>query len=134
MLTKAIMRVLDAHPDLSTYGWKFVSSAGWNDGDAFEWNRAKTTSRSFTYQVRKAVDYIEAEGLGKVGSYDLKHRVERWLADKGRPGYISNGAVIVAALVLGYGITRDENCPNCRFSARHRQAASPTQVQQGGPA
>lgn len=54
------------------------------------------------------------------GSYELKHRVERLLrADPGVRGYVSNGQLIVAALVLGVPVRRyGDSSPNVLIGLR----------------
>ena len=46
---------------------------------------------------------------GEFHSYALKHRVERWsrLLQLSRQHYVSNGAMIAAALAFGWGARRD---------------------------
>lgn len=39
-----------------------------------------------------------------VSSYSLKHRAEHWGKDNGMEPYVSNGALIAAALLLGLAI------------------------------
>ncbi|MFJ4017313.1 hypothetical protein [Microbacterium sp. NPDC090014] len=52
-----------------------------------------------------------------VSSYEMKHTVERLLAPMGL--YVSNGAVILAATMIGLPIVRfDENSPNVSIGVR----------------
>lgn len=46
-----------------------------------------------------------------MGSYGLKHYVERHIG-----GYVSNGELIVAMLLLEYKMKRIEDSPNCFFN------------------
>lgn len=111
-----IERVMADEPDLSTYGYKFASRDAWNDGVKFESYRALMGTPDFERQVETALAYINAKGIGKLGSYGLKHKVERWAAERGAPQYISNGAAICAAIIAGYSPRREPNSPNCGFT------------------
>ena len=108
-----IIRVVAENPDLSAYGWRFRTGSLWNDGDAFARHREQMLSQDFEQQVRASLAYLGTRRIPtKVGSYGAKHLVERWA---GR--YVSNGALIVAAILAGYRVVRDDNSPNCGFSA-----------------
>jgi hypothetical protein len=43
------------------------------------------------------------------GSYGLKHLAERWGRDNGLEPYITNGALIVAAVALGFKVIRQSS-------------------------
>ena len=63
-------------------------------------------------------------GWLRVGSYGLKHVIERanWTEDNNR--YVSNGEGIVAMMLCGYKPSwskRDNSDPNCQFSVRARR-------------
>lgn len=111
-----VSAVIEAHPDLSSYGWRFPSRSGWNDGERFEHYRAETATEDFRRQVATCRAYIRAKRIGKCSSYALKHSVEHWVRDRGHPQYITNGAAIVAALMLDYSPVREMNSPNCWFT------------------
>jgi hypothetical protein len=50
-----------------------------------------------------------------VNSYSLKHAAENWGARHGMRAYISNGALIVAAVELGLAVRPyGPDCPNVR--------------------
>src|SRR5437879_415103 len=54
-------------------------------------------------QVQTAVAYLRQfrpTARGTYSSYDLKHRAERWGGKLGMSSYITNGAMIAAALLL----------------------------------
>lgn len=110
-----ILRVMTDEPDLSTYGFKFHSRDGWNDGEKFAKYRALMETPDFERQVDTALDYIRVRGIGKHGSYSLKHKAERHGAATGMSSYVSNGAAIVAAVIAGYAVRREPNSPNCGF-------------------
>jgi len=54
-------------------------------------------------------------------SYTLKHQAERWGRRNGYFGYVSNGAVIVAAILCGFTILRLDNDPNCMFPEKDNE-------------
>ena len=70
-------------------------------------------------QFRTACEYYHEFGLDKgVGSYGLKHRIERWgmtLERGGLTGYVTNGCAIAAAVMCGYKTVRMKDSPNCGF-------------------
>lgn len=47
-----------------------------------------------------------------LSSYGIKHSIERWCALNGRPTYIANGQVVVAAIFLGLKIAKFAGSPN----------------------
>lgn len=61
-------------------------------------------------QVKSCLEFLAPHGKRKtinrnISSYGLKHAVERWLRSNGSDAYfcyVSNGALIMAALELGY--------------------------------
>lgn len=127
-LPRLISNAVEAMPDLSTYGFRFSQRSGeqWNEGDAFERNRARMFSDDFAWQVMTALACLRAEHpreyalrVVKRSSYGLKHSVEWWVRREGYPptlsNYVSNGALIVAAYIDGWKIAREENSPNCGF-------------------
>ena len=68
-------------------------------------------------QVAACVDWLRKNAKpsknmrSSANSYALKHRAER---DVGQ--YVSNGALIKAALSLGYRYRRENQSPNCIFN------------------
>ena len=126
-LPAKISNVIKDMPDLSSYGFRFRQRSGeaWNDGENFDRFRAEMASADFAWQVQTAAECILTDhprGYGlhiaRSGSYTLKHAVEGWVRRSGRSDlsrYVSNGAFIVAAYLVGWKIVRYPNCPNCTF-------------------
>lgn len=107
----ALARCIEANPDLSAYGWRFRDRRNWNNGEAFAANRDQMHTEDFAQQVECALTYLRTHRIPKgAGSYGMKHRAENASGQ-----YVSNGAFIVAAILTGYQIQRDDNSPNCGF-------------------
>ena len=67
-------------------------------------------------EINTAAEYILSHDIPDWWtSYTLKHQAEHWGRRNGYCGYVSNGAVIVAAILCGFTILRLENDPNCTF-------------------
>lgn len=102
MTTRAeVDRVLNAFPGLGVHG--------------FEVNPPMLPGPDFHEQVTRvrcwfAVAPQRRALLTKRNSYFWKHRVE-----EATSRYISNGAVIVAAVLEGFEPIRSNPGPNCRF-------------------
>jgi hypothetical protein len=68
--------------------------------------------------VETAIAFLKLFGStkrGTIGSYTLKHDCENWGSKNGRSPYVSNGALIIAALELGLPVEEfpDQwSCPN----------------------
>ena len=62
--------------------------------------------------MRTAVEFLTTCGAiyskADHGSYALKHSAERWGERNGLEGYVSNGALIAAALHLGFLVRPDD--------------------------
>lgn len=111
-LREQIDALMSAHGDLSAYGWAFRNRYGWNTGSEFERNRAQMLKADFERQVAVCLAWLLEHRIPRgAGSYGAKHRVEN---DVGV--YVSNGALITAALLAGYAVDRDFNSPNCGFA------------------
>jgi hypothetical protein len=76
--------------------------------------------------VKRAVQLLDGAPRARscrVGSYGLKHTLERWLTlREGRHVYVSNGAAILACRLLGFplkvlklGSARNRNSPNANI-------------------
>lgn len=108
-----IGRLLEAHPDLGYFGYLCRG----DDREKFAEARPWLTSVG-AREVETCLEYLALVGKNQtarrgVGSYHLKHRVESWLIQSGRGGYVSNGAFIVAALLADVPLRRDAGTPNC---------------------
>lgn len=109
-----IRKVLLAHPDLGYFGYLCPG----DDREKFEEARRWLLGAPGHSEVECCMAYLALIGKNAsarrgVGSYHLKHRVESWLIQRGRGGYVSNGAFIVAALISAAPVRRDAGTPNC---------------------
>jgi hypothetical protein len=108
---KTIEQVLEEHPTLSANGFDSRRAA------SFEGTHQERVSEfhSVIEEVNECLDWLSDIRMIKTicysrGSYGLKHDVEN---DCGR--YISNGAFIMAALMRGYPMRRNDG-PNAWFA------------------
>ena len=70
----------------------------------------------FVEQVERATEWLklceQTKHLDRrQTSYGIKHEAERWCREQGHPngGYISNGALLMAAYTLGFKVQRPKN-------------------------
>lgn len=125
-----IAQVTERYPELSSYGWHFVSTQQFNEGETFEKYRADMCTEYFARQVAACLEVMStpqprgyALRVHRRSSYGLKHRVERRIQQfqqSDLSSYISNGALIVAAVIEGWEPVRWANDPNCAFRRRAR--------------
>jgi hypothetical protein len=73
-------------------------------------------------QVATAVAFLRLfhpTKTGRVDSYRLKHEAERWGAKNGMCAYVSNGALLLAAMCLDLVVEEYRNCwpssPNAKI-------------------
>jgi hypothetical protein len=73
----------------------------------------------FEQQVERAIEWLklceQTKHLDRrQTSYGIKHEAERWCREQGHPngGYISNGALLMAAYTLGFKVQRPTNYPD----------------------
>lgn len=114
----ALRRTLSEHPGLCANGW------GTDPAD-FDRSRAHMTSPHGVEEFERALAFVEAcwrptRAITRhASSYGLKHSAERWhrarLGD-GADCYVSNGALIAAALHLGYRHRPLPRTSNCLFN------------------
>lgn len=114
-----VRRVLNQHKDLSRKGFNYVNpgnqSAPVSAEQWQEW-RDYLEKEVGLDEITTACEYILSHDIPDWwGSYTLKHVAERWGRENGYSVYVSNGAVIVAAILCGFSILREENSPNCTF-------------------
>ena len=94
---------------------------------------APDRQEEFATEVERTTEWLELCGQTKsLGrrqtSYGLKHEAERWCREQGHPngGYISNGALLMAAYTLQFKVRRPTaknypNYPNAFLNvSRHR--------------
>lgn len=61
-------------------------------------------------QVATGIEALKALPLSERShAYAVKHRAEQWGRRNGMAPYVSNGAIIVAAIRLGIGVHRDKD-------------------------
>lgn len=99
-----VHRVLAEYPELGVHGFMVYPPLA--------------PGRDFVDQVETACHWLAGAParrrlLIKHGSYRVKHLVER-----SERTYISNGAAIVAAVLVGFRPVRSRPGPNCRFQAQ----------------
>jgi hypothetical protein len=101
-------KILDEHPDLGFSGFRVRD---FSDSKFVEDRRELLDDM---WQVHKAMTLLEVAPRTKtcqVNSYELKHTLERWMSLRnGQHEYFSNGAVILACLLLDIAIV-GESCP-----------------------
>lgn len=107
-LREKIDAVLAEHTDLTPYGFGLypIGEPLVDRRDVLRRERAKMLEPNVVEQVADAIRFLDAAGRQKMlnrrsTSYGWKHVAERWV---GR--YISNGAMIAAALIRGYTVKR----------------------------
>lgn len=109
----AVSRVMNEYPELSADGFKHLTS-DYKQAD-FDAAQAKMLTADFAKQIFTAWDFVRGTYLEKYGSYTLKHAAERFGKVEGLESYVSNGALIVAAILRGYKPKREKSSPNCTF-------------------
>jgi len=99
--------------------WKDLTCWGFSHprADGFDDARAELRSEGVSYFLRAVdwLDHIPKRKSVNYGSYDLKHQAERWAHD-----YVSNGALIAAAIHLGFKVERIPGTPNALISVAGR--------------
>ncbi|WP_250501426.1 hypothetical protein [Caballeronia sp. GAWG1-5s-s] len=122
---RAAAPIRSANPRLTVDGWHI--------------ERAPYVGRDFDMeQVRAAVLFVRTFGRprryfnSKAGSYTLKHYAENW-ARACADIDVSNGELILAALICGYRHRQVPRTPNCTFDmtvdAKMRRYEQPARSQ-----
>ena len=118
-----IEAVLKEHPTLDADGY-FAVVPKFRFGRPFNLDQAYLTSDDGVRQIEIALEFISKfckksfKVLKTKGtSYGWKHQVEHWCAKEypGKNNYVSNGAFIIAAIILGYKFIPASE-PNCYFN------------------
>lgn len=119
-LVASIRAVMEQQPHLTIAGFRAPSNHGSDRVDPvrtpekFHEERARFLGGDGRKQVQRALQYFAKVRSARVtkksrGSYGLKHAAENFAGD-----YVANGALIMAALVRGVPIKRDdERSLNC---------------------
>jgi hypothetical protein len=133
---KQIQAVLDQHPHLTIQGFREPNLSAWRvephrTPEAIREGRAAFFTADGLAQVQAAKAYLDQIKPARVstakspGSYGLKHHAERWHERRRTDGghtYVSNGGLIMAALIKGLTIKReDERSPNCLIGVNPRE-------------
>lgn len=104
-----LARVLAEHPTLAAFGWRT------NLHHQVMFTRSRDALRDAADEFARALEFLRAaDRIPSACSYSLKHRAEQWLREQSpdRDAYISNGAMIAAALALGLRCVRLAGTPN----------------------
>lgn len=131
-LKRAADAVLQAHPDLSVYGWHGNPAVPLDHPLHYATTsyevykcapKARDRERFDMEELRTALRFLETFAFRrktfnkKFGSYGLKHRVEVWGYAHEMASYIANGAFILAAMLAGFKYKRSRlSGPNCIFN------------------
>jgi hypothetical protein len=95
-------KILDEHPDLSASGFRVATCSD------SEFMKCRRNLFDDLDQVRKVIRILKVAPRTKssqVNSYGLKHTLERWLTlYNGQHEYVSNGAAILACLLLDIAV------------------------------
>jgi hypothetical protein len=114
-----VSRALATCPDLCIDGLRYPCPTPDSPYGAarFPERRAMLLEPKYLRHIETAYAYLHHFELDKrIGSYGLKHVMERWGGDNGLESYVTNGCAILAALLAGYQIVRTPfPSPNCRF-------------------
>ena len=117
---RVVERILVERPNLAPNG--FWAPGCFQTVEAFHASQDKMLGARFLGEYRRAMAFILlACGRRKAinrraSSYGLKHSAERLMSELNMAeSYVTNGALIVAALALGYRIERIEGTPNAFF-------------------
>lgn len=122
----AIKAVLDREPTLTRFGFGIFDDPRKSREQRrreFEESRAELLTPHATDEFIQAREFLSHFSRRrtineKVSSYGLKHQAERFCKDRG-DGYVSNGALITAAIHLGFNIRQDG--PNAYFNIGGKQ-------------
>lgn len=118
-----IRATMDAYPNLARVGFFNPRDRDFSAAE-LESSRAELLSDACVGEIEVCLNYLRGVRKAKkpnVGSYELKHAVERWAKTQGTPTYISNGSLIVAAAVAGYPI-EEVGLINCFVGVSLRDA------------
>ena len=117
---RVVERITVERPNLAPNG--FWTPGCFQTLDAFHASQDKMLGARFLGEFRRAMAFLLlACGKRKtinrrVSSYGLKHSAEQLMAEMNvAESYVSNGALIVAAVALGYRVERIEGTPNAFF-------------------
>jgi hypothetical protein len=124
-----LRELLAVNPELSWKGWHTVWSKDLGNGhyvtaETLAADRAEFLTDGGVRQFIAARAFLNVPNLARKtmnssrSSYGLKHDVERWTRASDCNQYVSNGALIAAALALGLRASRETGSFNSVFNAR----------------
>ena len=117
-LHSRVAAVLAKYPDLCIDGLRYQSrTPGSCYSDArFPARRELFFKPGYLRQIQTVLAFfghvVMDDGLG---SYTLKHIIERWGHEHGLESCVTNGCAILGAVLAGYQVVRQRNSPNCTF-------------------
>lgn len=100
---RAIETVMSEWPNLTCWGF----SSPMDDGFAKARDELRSDGISYFIHAVDWLRHIPKRKTVNLGSYWLKHQAERWAGD-----YVSNGALIAAAIHLRFRVEREAGAPN----------------------
>jgi hypothetical protein len=109
---KSIEQVINENPELYQWGWRIDEWQNQQRGDMLSEGFREQVDRCLTFIRERCVQIGRSNRYQ--GSYGLKHLAENYQSRV----YVSNGAFIVAALMLGYEARRFKGSPNCAFNLK----------------
>jgi len=116
----AIRAVMEQYSQLTAYGFFHpLRNASFDD------DRHQMFDTNFAFQVETAMEFIQrrcrpTKTLNGF-SYALKHVAEAFGSVNGLASYVPNGAIIVAAAILGIRLKRIGLPPNCYLALKVRE-------------
>jgi len=129
-LRDRVRAALAEQPQLTVFGFRPPNGTGSGNVDSirtpdeFHRERDALLSTNGLEQIRAAIAFLEQLRPARIvvrtsrSSYGLKHSAEAWHRKRGHESYIGNGALIVAALIKGFPIKREDvRSPNCLVGA-----------------
>lgn len=118
-----VERALEREPLVTHFGMGVFDGGGWEQRPCEELDREQAALRKALLEVAACADWIKEQRSIKTlnrrhTSYGYKHRVEKWIGDRGGPHlYIANGSFIAAAIGLGFDFRpAHPRSPNCYFN------------------
>lgn len=105
--------VLAAHPNLAGFGWRTKLH------NEIVFTQSRGTLRDAAGEFARALEFFRAADHAiPASSYAVKHLAEQWHRERypKQDSYISNGALIAAALALGLNCKPLAGTPNSRIA------------------
>jgi hypothetical protein len=113
-LNEMVKTIMLIHPDLTAHGY---------DRDKqHNFKNEREELYKLGNEIEYCIEYLQFANRiksinYKKNSYGYKHRVEKWIKEKyDKHVYISNGSFIIAALILGFKMTKNKLNPSFNIS------------------